>query len=538
MKIGLTVLFLLALTTIAKSYPDFRDSVIIESKTVQPISGACASAGLKIRVYITNKDSLANITLPLESKITAGAGYATLSRPAGCGARTAAAVFDILLPAGQLPTRIGNFNNYHSNSPDTFLWAGTHDPTDAASKVPQNATRVPLLDIKFDSVGASGLGQVQLDSSLIAPASTIQFVDRNGNKIEVSFVKGFINVCNPASPYVPPNCPASSNLLYGRTFSYDFDTPCSPVTWSVVSGPGTINLSSGLYGFSGQCPLGRIPITVRAIGDCGGCNPSSIAAECSFSLNVIDNPPVCSTPATITFSHGALATNQLVLSDPDASDVLTTVQLNGPGTTNSSGNWSYQTSCTDITASPQTVRVKVFDRFGSCNPGPAADTCEFQLVVTNAAPTVSNCPSSAISAPPNVPLSLQLNGSDADPADAGNLTFTLLSGPNGLTVSPSGLVQWTPTSFQTGIFSACVQITDLCGATSRCYLNFNGIKGDLNGDGALSPVDVVLALNCIFLGIEPQSGFAFCDVNCDGLATSSDIVVMLNVIFLGTLFPC
>ncbi|MGE5692184.1 MAG: hypothetical protein ACM3YF_00215, partial [Candidatus Zixiibacteriota bacterium] len=48
--------------------PDPRDSIIIESRAALSSAGACSSAVLKVRVFITNKDTLANVTLPLEER--------------------------------------------------------------------------------------------------------------------------------------------------------------------------------------------------------------------------------------------------------------------------------------------------------------------------------------------------------------------------------------------------------------------------------------------------------------------------------------
>jgi hypothetical protein len=66
----------------------------------------------------------------------------------------------------------------------------------------------------------------------------------------------------------------------------------------------------------------------------------------------------------------------------------------------------------------------------------------------------------------------------------------------------------------------------------------SGLKGDLTNDGLLTSSDVVMMLNCVFLGIPPPTGSASCDVNCDGISTSSDVVVELNAVFLGAPFPC
>lgn len=62
-------------------------------------------------------------------------------------------------------------------------------------------------------------------------------------------------------------------------------------------------------------------------------------------------------------------------------------------------------------------------------------------------------------------------------------------------------------------------------------------RGDLNGDGMPTSVDVVLLLNCVFLG-EGTCSLCFSDVNCDGALTPVDVVLELNKVFLDAPFPC
>ncbi len=58
-------------------------------------------------------------------------------------------------------------------------------------------------------------------------------------------------------------------------------------------------------------------------------------------------------------------------------------------------------------------------------------------------------------------------------------------------------------------------------------------KADLNLDGSVTSSDVVLMLNCAFLGTG-SCGLCFADLDCDGALTSSDVVQELNYAFLGT----
>jgi hypothetical protein len=64
------------------------------------------------------------------------------------------------------------------------------------------------------------------------------------------------------------------------------------------------------------------------------------------------------------------------------------------------------------------------------------------------------------------------------------------------------------------------------------------VKGDLNLDSLLSPVDLVLELNAVFLNQPFPAPFEAADVNCDSELTAADVVLHLNATFLGELFPC
>ncbi|MGH8005356.1 MAG: hypothetical protein ACRECJ_11605, partial [Limisphaerales bacterium] len=81
-KTGVLLLGVFSLTMGRLSaQPDPRDSVILESKIVAPVAGANGSGVVRMKVWITNKDSLTYLTLPLIETSISGGAYMTLSRP-------------------------------------------------------------------------------------------------------------------------------------------------------------------------------------------------------------------------------------------------------------------------------------------------------------------------------------------------------------------------------------------------------------------------------------------------------------------------
>jgi hypothetical protein len=491
--------------------PDPADSIIMESKTVSPgaAAGATADTGtyLRVRVSITNKDSLSNVTIPLSITSTSGGAFITGGWPRNFNGN----VSRLTATLGASTVFAPRMN---SVTPDSATYSGFFDPLDPATIEPPNSSRIGFWDLKFDTVQAS-LGTVTLDSIRIL-ASTIQFVNLAAAKVDVNFVRSIITVSVP--PPVFTNCPGSNqSVLYGRAFAFDFNSDKegqAGIVYSVNVGPGSINPATGAYSFAGQCPLGPIPLVIRVSDAFGG------FSDCSFTLDVIDNAPSC-TPANavVTVSHGALATNQINTSDPDPGDIVTVSQTSGPGTTSPGGAWSYQTGCADVGLSPQTVQEQVVDGFGACVPGPLSATCQFQLVVTNAAPSI-NCPPNA-QVQAGSPYSAQATASDADPADAGSLTFALVSGPAGLTVSPTGQVNWTPTPADAGPNQVCISVTDGCGAVSQCCYNIQVVVGApfricIDTIRAYQGTDVEVAINNLEDATDPDlfngksvGGFSF-----------------------------
>ncbi len=70
--------------------------------------------------------------------------------------------------------------------------------------------------------------------------------------------------------------------------------------------------------------------------------------------------------------------------------------------------------------------------------------------------------------------------------------------------------------------------------------NVSTRKGDLDRDANLTASDVVLMLNCAFLGEGSNCSLASADVNCDGILSAADVVTELNAVFLNKpfFFPC
>lgn len=63
------------------------------------------------------------------------------------------------------------------------------------------------------------------------------------------------------------------------------------------------------------------------------------------------------------------------------------------------------------------------------------------------------------------------------------------------------------------------------------------VRGDLSNDSLIDATDVILMLNCVFLGVG-TCPTAVADLDCDQMLTASDVVILLNMVFLGFTPPC
>lgn len=205
--------------------PDPQDSIIIESKTIQPAVGAPAAV---VRVYITNRDSIANLTVPLVQRSLTGGAYMTLARP-----RTFTGVIQPLTATLHAWTWF-NGSKYNSVSPDTFLIAGMFD-TSPETIEPPNAARKAIWEIKFDTVW-SNAGTMEFDSVKFFGNHTV-FVDPQAHEKLANFVKRIITVASP-----PPCGDVNGD---GQLTTYDLVQALNCVFFG-VGNCGRISTPSGL----------------------------------------------------------------------------------------------------------------------------------------------------------------------------------------------------------------------------------------------------------------------------------------------------
>ena len=235
-----------------------------------------------------------------------------------------------------------------------------------------------------------------------------------------------------------------TNLLpYSLTLTAnDADVPVQSLTYAWVSGPEGSEVTGNTFAwtpFEEQRPSTNV---VRiAVSD----GISTVTNQFLIRLPAINTAPQLVAVANRTLREGVALGFNLQAEDADIPvNGLTYGLVSGPVglTVSPSGRVAWVPSEAQGPGT-YTVTVKVED-----DGYPVlADSETFQLTVTevNLPPEID--PVSNLDHNEGTPLSLLVKAVDFD-LPAQTLAFSLISGPSGMTLSPGGLLQWTPTELQ------------------------------------------------------------------------------------------
>ena len=247
-----------------------------------------------------------------------------------------------------------------------------------------------------------------------------------------------------------PTTTTIPNSTFDEGFSYsvqinasDVDLPANTFTYTVLSGPPGLTVSpTGLVTWptteSSGPSVNAISIRTR---DSGSPN-LSVTNNFTLTVREVIQPPVLPAPPNVSIDEGTTYSYQLAATDADVpANTLTYALVSGPAglTVNTTGfiNW---VTAEATGPSTNTVLVKVTD-----NGAPASSTTnQFQIVVreVNTPPVLPAVTTQYVDALSPMALSIPVVDTDLP---ANTLTFTLHSGPTGLTLSPAGLASWVPT---------------------------------------------------------------------------------------------
>ncbi len=280
-------------------------------------------------------------------------------------------------------------------SPDSFVAAGASMPSAGLPII----TDEPYFHIILDIGG--GLGEICIDSAYIPPQyawfwSSLTcgeggsperplFVDALGSDDNhpICITVGEPS-CNPPTINVtPPGGQLATNHCGSTSFTFGADpgdqgsVPATPLNWSILSGPGSIDPATGNY--CATCSTeGTYPVTVSATNSCGESDDFSFNLVCTnacpYFVNCSSVPDTACCGITYTFDFDA--------DDLDSCGALTyTIVSVEPAsmetpTIDDNGLFQWMLDCTEV-GRFYTVRVAVWDSEGK------ADTCWFYVTVVD-----------------------------------------------------------------------------------------------------------------------------------------------------------
>jgi len=228
----------------------------------------------------------------------------------------------------------------------------------------------------------------------------------------------------------------------------DADVPVQTLSYTLVSGPAGLTISGAgqVEWTPGETQGGsNLPVVVR-VSDNSGALLSSLG-RFDVSVLEVNVAPVLAGVGNQTMDELTPLTLGLSATDTDLPvQSLTYSLVSGPeGLSVSSAGAVAWTPTEAQGPGSYPVVVRVTDN-GS---PPASAETGFSItvneVVGNTPPQLAAIGSQAVDE--TIALALSLSATDID-VPAQTLTYSLVSGPEGLSVNPSGLVEWTPTGEQ------------------------------------------------------------------------------------------
>lgn len=300
-----------------------------------------------------------------------------------------------------------------------------------------------------------------------------------------------VNEVNVAPVLTMPNDATINELtLYtNNATATDADLPANALTFTLVSGPTGLTVSqTGVIAWTpteAQGP-GTYPVQVRVSDN--GTPALSVTNSFNLTVNELNKAPVLTVPGNQTINELVAFGANATATDADLpAQTLTFVLVSGPTGLTVSPSGAIAWTPTEAQG-PGTypVRVKVTDT-GS----PALSvTNSFTLTVNevNVAPVLTVPANQTISE--LVAFSANATATDAD-LPANNLTFALVSGPTGLTVSPSGAIAWTPTEAQgssTNLIRVSVSDTNPAAINTRSLSATNSFTLVVNSTVVSRPI--------------------------------------------------
>jgi len=313
----------------------------------------------------------------------------------------------------------------------------------------------------------------------------------------------------------PPDFPTIPNVAADEGVPFqllvsasDAETPSGSLVFDLVEGPSGFSISPfGLMRWTPTEEQGPHFYTIRVSVTDNGSPPESTTNAFQLQVREVNVAPTLPPFDLATIPEEQLLTVQLLGHDSDLpTNRLSYHLVEGPEGMTVSPEGQLVWIPTEIQG-PATLLVSV----GVTDDGvpPMGSTNFFPVMVleSNKRPVLATVLPQAVDE--GTALSVQLMATDDD-RPLNTLTYALVNGPEGLTVSPSGLVAWTPTEAQGPmVTTVSVKVTDngspVLSATNQFEVTVREVnRVPVLASVATQTVDALVPLSVTLEGTDPD----------------------------------
>ncbi|MBN8247454.1 MAG: hypothetical protein J0L84_08430, partial [Verrucomicrobia bacterium] len=226
----------------------------------------------------------------------------------------------------------------------------------------------------------------------------------------------------------------------------DADLPANSLNFALIQGPAGATLdASGVLRWTPDETQGGTSNAFQVLISDSGAPPLSVTNQFVRHVLEVNLPPMPIPVSPIALAPGESLNVTTGATDADLpAQTLVFERIDGPDglTVSASGEVSWAPTPLQ-TPSAHEVRIRITDN--GAPPLSATNIFQVAVVVPNAPPIPAAVPPQSLEE--LQPWQRQLTAADSTPP-AGQLVWSLVSGPSGLTLSASGLLDWTPSEAQ------------------------------------------------------------------------------------------
>jgi RHS repeat-associated protein len=235
------------------------------------------------------------------------------------------------------------------------------------------------------------------------------------------------------------------------------DVQNNTLNWSLLSAPSgmTIDAPTGLIQWTpGETQVGTQNVVIQADDGQGGL--ATQAYQVVVSDTAGNKAPVITSPPPLAATVGGLYSYAVKAADPDGDKVTFSLISAPPGMTidPTSGQVNWTPSAAELGTNLVTI--------AATDPAGALGLQRYAVVAqVNQLPTISSKAITTVTAGTTYRYDIRASDSDGD-----TLTYTITTGPNGMTVDAMGRVSWSPAIGDIGSHPIVLTVADSLGATA------------------------------------------------------------------------